>query len=992
MTGFNRRAQLAAALFSTCVLASSPALAQAATRAFDIEAQPLASALTAWARQAHVQIFFPTDTIRGVRSRALKGVMTDRAALDRLLAGTGLRITSNDGHTAILARGATSAQSQPAVPVAAATQAEEGGPIVVTGFRASLQAARETKRKSDAIVDVVAAEDIGQLPDNSATEALARLPGVQIFRNRGEGQAVTVRGISQVVTTLNGQEAYTGASRRTLLNSYPSSMIGSIQVYKALTPDLIEGGIGGSVDVQLRQPLDFAKGITVAGTLRGSYDDQAKKPFYNVDLLVSGRWDTGIGEIGVLANASYLRRDYLESYRENLQRQYTTAAQSVTPAGQGTGLNYPIGILVKHVDGHYARPVLTGEVQWRPAYNLGFKLRATNIADDNRYNDNDLQTNIAAGTALRDVVLVPGTNIIKSATFTATANSGPRSSNTRQLLDTTQIEFGADWTSGIATLTTSAVYTLSRINTDQQLFLLAFNKAPVIHATFQSDSKYGGLSYTYDNVDMTDPSLFHVRAYSDSRNRAKGDGLQWRTDLTLDTGQGLIRSIKTGIRYANRTADYREGTSLADLNSQLLPMSAFPGGSDPLVIDAGFGGDDAELPSQWIGYRGSNLSDASTLLALNNYVHALPGQSALFTDNGRPAYDPLKAFHGSETSYAWYGQAKYGFGLGGIGVDGIVGARIVNTVLAIDGTQTNTARTPAGTVVTNTPIHGRQNYVDVDPSASMVFHFSRRLQLRLAYTKTFSRPDFTQLNPSMNLAQVTAASGAYVAAATTGNPDLQPIRSTNWDASLEYYYGRAGAFSIALFERDVNGFIVSTKIDETSIPSASGTVTVTKPINAGDGRIRGVEFNASTFFDFAPGMLRNFGASANLTLMESRQELPATPVSVAFTGDTTGISRRSFNGSLFYDDGPFRAKVAYSIRSGFVLAYTLTDRNNDLKWYPISRLDASATYRFSRNVMVTLEGSNLLAKPQRAYWADKTVTDRVYFEGRVFSAALRFKY
>lgn len=996
MTGFHRRVQLAAALLSTCVFAPAPALAQAATRAFDIQAQPLANALTAWARQAHVQIFFPTETIRGVRSRALKGVMTDRAALDRLIAGSGLRVSSDDGRTVILTRSTPEPASSQANPPAAKTQAEEGGPIVVTGFRASLQTAREIKRKSDAIVDVVAAEDIGQLPDNSATEALARLPGVQIFRNRGEGQAITIRGITSVLTTLNGQEAYTGSSRRTLLNSYPSSIIKSMEVYKALTPDLIEGGIGGVVNVQLRAPLDLPKGIHAAGTLRTSYDDQSRKAFYNGDLLLNGHWSTGIGEIGVLLNASFLRRDYLESYREATALQATTVAAT---AADGTrlaaGLQIPAALLVKRPEGKYERPVVTGAVQWRPAYNLGFKLRATNITDLNKYNDNDFQTNIAANTALTNVTLVPGTNIVRSATFTATANSGPRSSNTRELLDTTQIEFGADWTSGIATLTSNLVYTSSRINTDEQLFLLAFNTAPVINAVFQNpDSRHGGLSYGYaGNIDLTNAGNFHVRAYSDTRTRQRGKGLQWRTDLDLDTGPGFFRSIKTGFRYANRSARYQYGTRLADLNALRLPLSAFPGGDHPKIVDTGFYGDDATVPTSWIGYDGSALSDPATFAALNKYVGTLSGQQTLFAGD-RPAFDPLKTFEGDETTYAAYGQFKYGFGIGGIRLDGVVGARIVNTVLRIDGTQVQTTRSPATgnvIVVTNVPIHGRQNYVDVDPAASLVAHFTPKLQLRLAWTRTFNRPDFSQLNPSMSLIQNTNAAG-YNATATGGNPDLQPVRSQNWDASLEWYFGRAGAASFALFQRDVHGFIVNTTVPD-SPPGATGIVNVTRPANAGDGRIRGIEANLSTFFDFAPGMLRNFGGFANLTYIDHEQELPGlTATAATYVGPIPGISNTSFNSGLFYDDGKLRARVAYSERSGFTLAYNLANRNNDLKWFPITRLDASATYRFTPSISLSVEGQNLLGSPQRAYWGGQQTIDRVYFEGRVFSAALRFKY
>ncbi len=958
-----------------CAIAT-PAIAQ--ERQFDIPAQPLPSAIATLGRQAQVQIVAPGEGLEKVQSRPVKGRMDTRAALRQLITGTGLEIAADDGARIVLRRARLSEVGPPV-----AGDAAPGTDIVVTGFRASLTTAREIKRNSDAIVDAVAAEDIGQLPDNSATEALARLPGVQIFRNRGEGQAITIRGISSVVTTINGQEAYTGSSRRTLLNSYPAGIIRSMEVYKALTPDLIEGGIGGAVDVQLRQPLDFKKGLSAAGTVRASYDDQADKLMYNGDILLAGNWDTGAGEIGVLLNASYTRRDYYESYRENLQPQ-TNAA----------GYSLPTGILAKNPKGHYQRPVLTGEIQWRPAYNFGVYLRATNVTDDNTYTDTDFQTNIAVTTPLSNVELVDGTNIVKGATFTAPVNSGPRSNHTHQVLDTTQVEFGTDFTSGIATLTSSAVYTASRINTDQQLFLLGFNKAPVIDAVFQSDSKWGGLSYSYPSVDISDINQFHVRAYSDTRERQKGEGLQWRSDLDLDTGTGFFRSLKVGFRYATRTAKYRSGTGLVDLNALNMPMSSFPGGETPAVLSRRPGGDDASIPSGWVGYDASYLNSEVNVIALNEYIRTLKGMSTYFTDDGRPAYDPESSFDGKESSFAAYGQFKYGFELAGIPIDGVAGARVVNTWLSIDGTQRIKENTPTtgGTITHYEPIHGRQNYVDVDPAISAIVHFTPHLQLRGAWTKTFSRPDFANLNPTVYLVQVQAASGAYTGVATSGNPDLKPVRSTNWDLSLEYYFGRTGALSVAGFYRDVQGYIVKTTLPDDTIQGALGTVDVTKYVNAGDGYIKGIEVGASTFFDFAPGMLRHFGASANYTYTASEQNLPATAVSVAFKGQTTGISKNSYNASMFYDDGRFRAKVAWSWRSDFTLSYNLTDPSKNLNWYPISRLDASATYNFNRNLSLTIDGTNLLNRPQRAYWGTKAFTDRVYFEGRVYSAALRFKF
>ncbi|WP_454884305.1 TonB-dependent receptor [Sphingomonas oryzagri] len=956
---------------------ATPAAAQ--QRQFDIPSQPIAKAVAAFGRQAHVQIVAPADGMDGVLSGTVRGGLDAHAALQKLIAGTGLEIVSEDGGHVVLRR-KKPRETGEATGETVPDRGAENSEIVVSGYRASLQSARTIKRRSDAILDAVAAEDIGQLPDNSATEALARLPGVEIFRNRGEGQSITIRGTSSVVTTINGQEAYTGASRRTLLNSYPAGLIKSMEVYKSLTPDLIEGGIGGEVNVQLREPLDLPIGLSVAGTLRGSYDDRAKKGFYNGDLLVSGHWQTGIGEIGAMVDASYTRRDYLEAYRENY-----------TPETTKAGTIIPSAMLVKHIQGNYKRPVVTGELQWRPAYNLGMHVRVTNVTDDNTYLDNDFQTNIAATTALSNVVLVPGTNVVKSATFLATANSGPRSDFTHQRLDTTQIEYGANWNSGIATLTTSAVYTLSTIKTDQELFLLAFNAAPTVNADFQSDSRYGGLGYSYaGNVDVTDIDQFHVRAYSDERTRQKGNGIQWRTDLALDTGDGFFRNFKTGFRFTDRKTTYQDGTNLVSLSG---PVSNYPGGANPIAVDSGFGGDDVTIPTSWASYPTALLGNAGNLQALNAYIQSLPGLSANFADNGRPAYNPLSSFSGREKTYAAYAQFKYGFGVFGVPIDGVIGARLVNTDLSIQGTEHIQSKVsgvwgPAMDV----PIDGHQNYLDIDPSVSAVAHFTPNLQLRLSWTKTLTRPDFGNLNPSVTFAQATTAGGTYVGTATaSGNPNLRPTRSKNYDASLEYYFWRAGQASVALFDRELDGFIVNT-IQQYTPQGGTGIASVTMPVNAGKGHIRGVETAVSTFFDGLPGLLHNFGASANFTYVDTRQNLPATATAAALSGPSPGISKYVYNTSLFYDDGRFRARVAYGWRSGFTLSYNTSDPAHNLKWYPISRLDASMTYRFGRNLSLTIDATNLINKPQRSYWGTKAITDRVYYEGRVYSAALRFKF
>ena len=136
--------------------------------------------------------------------------------------------------------------------------AEELGTILVLGTRGSLESAIERKRDSDDIVDSVVASEIYKLPDLSVADAVQRITGVQIARDRGEASVVSVRGLVQVETTLNGREIFTaGFGRAFDYADLPSEMLAGIDIYKSSSAARIEGGLGGLVDLRTRRPFHF---------------------------------------------------------------------------------------------------------------------------------------------------------------------------------------------------------------------------------------------------------------------------------------------------------------------------------------------------------------------------------------------------------------------------------------------------------------------------------------------------------------------------------------------------------------------------------------------------------------------------------------------------------------------------------------------------------------------------------------------------------------
>lgn len=853
--------------------------------------------------------------------------------------------------------------------------------IVVTGYRASLETAREQKRKSDAILDSIAAEDISQFPDNSATEALNRLPGVTTQETRGERQGVTVRGLNQVVTTVNGMEDYSGVSRQTLLNSYPAALIASAQISKALTPDMVEGGIAGAVNIDFRKPLDLKNGTTIAAQIRGTYDGQTKSGYYNGDVLIGKKWNTGIGNIGFLLNASYLRRDYNEYYRQNQTPQASTAA-----ATRGDIL--PGGILIRHQPGNFRRPVVTGAIQWQLNPNLMFDLRVTHLSDNNERNDTYLTTSIAANTALRNVVLIPGTNIIKSASFLSTGSTGPYASNAAIKNNTSLFEFGGEWHTGIATLSSRVKYTTTKSTNDTRAVLFGFKTTPTINAQFASDAKNGGLAYQYVGVDMHNPTNFYLRSYSDSSNEAKANGVQWRTDLDLELGHGLLRGLDVGFRYTNRSIDFNSGARTASLTATGAgsAIASLPGGGRLVDVEGGFYGDDAQIPSSWVGYDTALLGGSANGAALAQYFQGVTGSSVWATE--KPVWADISHFTGKEATYAFYGQLKFGFDLAGMAIDGVGGVRAVNTVLDLNGTQETTTRVGSANVITYSPINGRQNYLNVNPAMLVKAHFTHTLQLRLAYSETFTRPDFSQLNPNLRLSTTASPTSEAAGTASAGNPNLTPTRSKNYDVSLEWYFGKTGSASLALFKRDITGLIVNTVLPE-DIPGAGGIVQVTRPINAGKGWVKGAEFSLNTFFEFLPGPLKNFGVGGAFTYLESNQNLPQTAAAVALNGPIPVASKYSGTASIFYDDRRFRIRAGYTYRSKYLLAYNTRDFNYNQWWDPMKKLDISGNYKINRQISVGVDATNVLHNHQTGYLGTPLIQDRIYYTARTVSGSLR---
>lgn len=243
-----------------------------------------------------------------------------------------------------LAQEAAPAAAAPAAG-AAAPAANETAAIIVRGIRQSLANAQNIKRRSDTVVDAITAEDIGALPDRSVTEALQRVPGVSINRFAGsndpdhfsvEGSGVVVRGLTFVRSEFNGRDAFAAGTSGQALGfaDVPAELLGSVEVYKNATAEMIEGGLAGTVNLNTRKPFD-KKGLRFSFNAETNYGDMRKEWTPTVSGLISNTWDTDAGTFGALFSGAYSK---ISNRSDGIQvTNFQTRDNTITDGSKGSG-------------------------------------------------------------------------------------------------------------------------------------------------------------------------------------------------------------------------------------------------------------------------------------------------------------------------------------------------------------------------------------------------------------------------------------------------------------------------------------------------------------------------------------------------------------------------------------------------------------------------------------------------------------------------------
>lgn len=863
--------------------------------------------------------------------------------------------------------------------------------IIVTGVRASVESALDQKQNAIQMVDAIVAEDIGKLPDNSVSEAVQRIPGVQIARSRGDANLVLIRGLPDLVTTINGRQIFSArgatpadptAGRAVSLADIPADLLKQVQVYKTQTPDQFAGGLVGTINVDLRRPFDF-EGFEAAGALRGIYSDETNDTDPIASALVSNRWDTDAGEFGAMISMSYQQKNYLESNTfDGTYDLVDNPTGAPTPGNPSDDVYRPFVIGSIYTVGETTRQSSNVSFQWRPNDRAMFYLDGFYAKYDEDYALNFWIP--LPGISVTSYTLKPGTNVAQtwnaSDIFTLTSNQAfARDSETYQAAIGGEIEF-----SDALTLKTDLAYTKSKASNRDAILDTAFI-APRLIVDFSQRGASNAYVTNADGTpfDVTDSSHYFLNQLFDQHDEQKGDDVTFTSDLKYEIDTPFFTAISGGIQLGTRTAENRAangagipipaGTTV--FVDDVADITGRPGIQD--VTPGGILSGDRDLATtRWF------IADREWLLDNTDKLREIFGVSPAVPPN-----DPTKFFSDTEDTYAAYVATNFEFEAGPVSFDGVIGGRFVRIDSELEYFESATAASRSKFDATNDKFL---------PGLNVRARLTDTLQLRLAASETVNRPAFAALNPSTTLRQSNGPT--LPGQGDGGNPNLEDPEAQNLDLSLEWYFGEGSALSAAVFHRDIDGYIQNFNAPETY---AGITYQVTRPRNT-DAKLKGAEFSYTQFYEGLPGWLSGFGTQVNYTYVDATAEIPdllTTPVTF-HEGPVTNVSKNAYNVILIYEKFGISSRLAYNWRDDYIESYNQSGAQppKAVVVKDAAQLDFSLGYKVTDKLTVQFDATNLLDETVSNYFGGLSDQDSYLYPRDVrsndttYSLGVRFRY
>ena len=858
--------------------------------------------------------------------------------------------------------------------------------VNVTGLAQGQAKALSQQRSAGNIKNVVSRDQMEKFPDQNVADVLQRLPGIALESDHGEGRYVQIRGAeaSLNTTTINGVKVPSPEDvRKISLDIIPSYSLGSVEVTKAITPDMDGDAIGGHVNLITKNAFDY-DGQFMEAKVAGGH-----RPLYGKSGSM-GAFTYGNqfmdGKLGLIVSSSY---EFNDMKTDNIELEWNDEYEFVSDVvdseedetyvvdeADGTIIN---DMQLKNYALSRERIGITTGLDYKLAENSKLYLNLIT----NTYTDKEDRNRLRYRFDKSVDEETPGSGYTNVTSNSGTANLARI---TRELKSRSSISkinsFSLGGDHALGNIKADWAFTQSYAEELRDPSLNAEFEAKDINMNYEfSDNNHPQItSFTDDEgsaFDQHDLSAYELdaielegnyipNAKSPNGNLVSGDDqvIAFNLAMPLSLG-GANGEIKAGAKLSSKKK-----------KSDVSGAEVWEWDGDDDLIMQGFDMDiegDEYMDGNYVHTHGMDVDKLRDHMSAN-----------LGSYNILPMYEDaiLETWDATEDITAFYGMANMRMGK----INFIGGARVEQTSTeynswagAVEDAEDAELSLDESLSQFFTAQKVSKEYTDVLPMFHVRYAVNNRMMVRAAYTETIARADFASLVPFI------ATDGDD---AEAGNPELESAHSQNIDLMLEYYPSGLGIFSFGYFSKAIDNYIYTAVLQDATIRDGAKVYDeVVMPVNGDNATLSGWEMNFVKNLDFLPGPLSNLSLYFNYTSTTSEADYGDMREKSTFPGQAPATGNLSFA----YETSKLTARFSQSIADQYIVEVG-EDADEDIYYDPANRLDFSMSYNLNSKLTLFADILNITNVPHVYFMGDasKPVEKEVYGATMKIGTSYRF--
>ena len=846
--------------------------------------------------------------------------------------------------------------------------------VNVTGLAQGQAKALSQQKSAGNIKNVVSRDQMEKFPDQNVADVLQRLPGVALESDHGEGRYVQIRGAeaSLNTTTINGVKVPSPEDvRKISLDIIPSYSLGSVEVTKAITPDMDADAIGGHVNLITKNAFDY-DGQFMEAKVAGGH-----RPLYGKSGSM-GAFTYGNqfmdGNLGLIVSGSY---EFNDMKTDNIELEWNDKYETVSDVVDS---EEDETYVVDETDG-----VIINDMQLKNYSLSRERVGVTTSLDYKLANDSKLYLNFISNTytdnenrnRLRyrfDKSVDEETPGSGYSNVTSTAGTANLARIARELKSRSSIskinsfslggdhalgKLGLDWAftksyaEELRDPSVNAEFIVKDIN---MAYEFTDNNHPQITSFTDEDGaafdQHDLSKYELDAIELEGNYIPNKKSPNGNLVSGEDQVIAFNMSMPLSIGGGN-GEVKLGAKLSRK-----------DKKSDKSGAEVWEWDGDDDLIMQGFNMDIEGEDYMDGNYVHTNGLDVKKI---RDHMSKYLGSYAIL-----PMYEDaiLETWDATEDIAAFYGMADMKFGK----VNFIGGARMEKTSStynswagAVEDAEDNEGTIDESLAAYFTAQKVTKEYTNVLPMAHVRYEVNDQALVRAAYTETIARADFAALVPFI------ATDGDD---AEAGNPELESAHSQNIDIMLEYYPAGLGVFSFGYFSKSIDNYIYTSTLQDVSIRGGFKVYDeVSMPVNGENATLSGWEMNFVKNLDFLPGPLSNLSLYFNYTSTDSEADYGGNREKSTFPGQAPSTGNLSFA----YETSKLTARFSQSIADQYLVEVG-GDKDEDIYYDPANRLDLSLSYNLNNKITLFADMLNITNVPHVYFMGDasKPVEKEVY--------------